>query len=93
MTIARRTQETCTCKAYHFPHRSKSGHCHAKRHGPYCGECGEPAEPIRADFGYGALEAWGQRFTHTDVRTVSRCCEADLFDDASLTEPYPHEED
>lgn len=85
---AQRKPEPCTCKAYSFPHRYAGGKCLSKHHGPFCGDCGQPAEAKREDFGYGALEAWGQRFTHRDVRTVSRCCEADLYENASLTIEY-----
>lgn len=89
VTLMKRTaREVCTCKGYAFPHRLAGGACLGKQHGPFCGECGEPTEAVTRDFGYGALEAWGQRFTHTDLQTVSRCCDADLYADASLTTEY-----
>jgi len=91
MNVRVRTQETCTCKSYAFPHRIKSGACAAKQPGPYCGECGQPAEAKREDFGYGVTEFWGSVSNHRDVQTVSCCCEAPVFRDASLTEPYEFE--
>lgn len=85
---------TCACKAYTFPHREASGKCYAKQPGPYCGECGQPAEAKRMDFGYGVTEAWGVVSNHSDVQTVSTCCEAPVFEDANLTKPYvPGEDD
>lgn len=80
--------ETCRCKAYPFPHREKGGKCHARDHGPYCGHCGEPAEPVPIDFGIGHYEAWGAAGCDRNVQTVSRCCEATLYSDASLTIEY-----
>ena len=91
MNVRARTQETCTCKSYAFPHRVKSGACLAKQRGPYCGECGQPGEAKQEDFGYGLTEAWGHVTNHSDVQTVSRCCEAPMFLDASLNEPYEFE--
>ncbi len=85
-------QPTCDCRAYHFRHRLGGGACFGKHHGPFCGKCGEPAEPERADFGIGHYEAWGRSGIHRDEAIVSRCCEAELFEDASLTEPYHHDE-
>lgn len=93
MSIQLRTAAVCTCKAYAFPHRAKGGSCHAKQSGPFCGECGEPAEATTDDFGIGTTEFWGHVSTHRDIQTVSRCCEADLFEDASLTIPYHNDEE
>lgn len=93
MGIHLKTPTVCTCKHYSFPHRIGGGQCIGKQHGPFCGDCGEPAEATRADFGYGVTEYWGSVSTHRDVRTVSRCCEAELFEDASLTEPYQPDHD
>lgn len=84
----RANQETCRCRAYAFPHREASGKCFAKEHGPYCGHCGEAAEPVQRDFGIGAYEAWGATGFDRNVQTVSRCCEATLYSDASLTIEY-----
>ncbi|HJV52820.1 MAG TPA: hypothetical protein VJ652_15235 [Noviherbaspirillum sp.] len=83
-----RIQKNCTCKAYPFIHRAGGGKCHDDGSGCFCGSCGMPASPVRRDFGYGALEAWGNRFVHTDIQTVSECCEADLYADASLKTFY-----
>lgn len=91
MNIQKRTQDTCTCKSYGFPHRLASGKCHGAQSGPFCGDCGESAEPKSVDFGYGVTEYWGSVSTHRDVQIVSTCCEADLFEDASLTVNYEHE--
>jgi hypothetical protein len=88
VTIMKRAKAVCTCSAYSFPHRATSGACHDDGSGCFCGSCGQPAEAVARDFGYGPLEAWGHCFTHRDERTVSRCCEADLFADASLNQPY-----
>lgn len=82
----------CKCRGYTFPHRPAGGKCLATERGPFCGDCGKPADATRQDFGYGVTEYWGSVSNHSDVRTVSRCCEADLFDDASLTKPYHHED-
>jgi hypothetical protein len=79
---------TCHCKSYKFPHRSGGGACLARQDGPFCGDCGEPAETQDVDFGYGVTEFWGHVSNHRDVRTVSACCEADLFADASLRIDY-----
>lgn len=84
----KRKAETCTCKAYGFIHRKGGGKCLGKHHGPFCGACGEPADPKQEDFGYGVTEFWGRVSNHRDVRTVSRCCEAELYEDASLTIEY-----
>jgi hypothetical protein len=78
----------CTCKAYSFPHRAKSGRCYAAQPGPYCGECGQPCDAKREDFGHGVTEFWGHVSNHRDVHTVSCCCEAEVFSNASLTNPY-----
>ena len=84
-----RKQENCTCKGYSFVHRLASGKCIARgTHGPYCGHCGEPASPRRVDFGYGVTEFWGHVSNHRDVQIVSDCCEAPLWEDASLTVEY-----
>lgn len=81
-------QETCRCKGYAFPHREGSGQCKANDNGPYCGECGEAAKSVERDFGIGAYECHGHRGVHRDVHTVSDCCEANLYSDASLTIAY-----
>ncbi len=74
----------CTCKGYAFPHRPKSGKCLDDGIGPFCGECGHPCETVERDYGYGAYEFWGATGCHSNVQTVSACCEADVFRDASL---------
>jgi hypothetical protein len=86
--LKRAPRETCTCKSYAFPHRLGGGKCRGDEAGPFCGCCGEPCEAENMDFGYGPLEAWGQRFTHRDVHLASTCCEAEVFADAALTKPY-----
>lgn len=78
----------CTCRSYGFPHRLGGGRCFGKEPGTFCGACGEPAVPVRRDFGFGAYECHGSTGVHRDIRTVSECCEAELFDDASLKSEY-----
>jgi hypothetical protein len=79
-----REQTNCTCKGYSFIHRSGGGKCLGKEGGPFCGSCGEPASPKSMDFGIGHYEYCGATGVHSDVQVVSSCCEADLFEDASL---------
>lgn len=88
----RRIRPTCTCKAYPFPHRSGSGKCYGDDAGPFCGSCGEPCRPTDVDFGIGSYEYWGFKGVDTNVQTVSDCCEASLFSDASLTKEYCHDD-
>jgi hypothetical protein len=93
MTVQTRKPTVCGCKAYSFPHRATGGACHASQSGPFCGECGEPCKAKRMDFGYGRTEFWGSVSTHTDIQTVSTCCEAPAYDDASLTIEHEIERD
>lgn len=53
----------------------------------YCGECRKECDTIKLDYGIGAYEYWGARETHSNIQTVSSCCEADLFADEELEEP------
>jgi len=78
----------CTCKSYAFPHRPKSGRCMAGAGSLFCGACGDPCEANEVDQGIGAYEAWGRCGVDTCMATVSDCCEADVFENASLTIPY-----
>jgi len=75
----------CLCKSYAFPHRPKSGRCMAVDHGPFCGACGKACDTREVDQGIGAYEAWGYRGVDRRMTTVSHCCEAAVYQDASLT--------
>lgn len=85
-----RAQTTCTCKGYRFPHRATSGKCVDDGGGAFCGACGDPCRVTTVDFGIGDYEYCGARGVHRDLREVSACCEAEVFEDASLTEPLTH---
>lgn len=57
----------------------------------YCTACELECEVEDVDFGVGAYEYWGAPGFHTDVHTVSKCCEAELSEvPPSLTEPDPN---
>ena len=43
-----------------------------------CPSCNKPCDLYEIDVGIGRGEAWGTPFIHTDIRTVSDCCEAEL---------------
>ena len=47
-----------------------------------CTECGEPCEGTKADFGIGPYEYWGAMCVDTNIQFVSKCCEAEMRDDA-----------
>lgn len=76
----------CTCRAYPFPHKEKTGRCLAGDY-QYCGDCGQPCDIKQVDDGIGAYEFWGRTGVDRRISTVSRCCEANVFSNASLTEP------
>lgn len=88
-----RQQETCTCKAYPFPHRAGSGKCVADDPGPFCGCCGQPCSPRQVDNGIGAYEYWGSKGVDVRIDTESDCCDAPVFSDAALTKEYEYEPD
>lgn len=83
-----REQVTCRCSGYSFPHREGSKQCHAKYPGPYCSACSGAAEPVQRDFGIGHYEHHGTCGIDRNIKTVSDCCEATLYEDASLTIEY-----
>jgi len=71
-----RSQDTCRCSAYSFPHRLDGGECTGPSQ--ICSLCHSPCEGDFVDFGIGTTEAWGVVSTHTDVQWVSFCCEAEV---------------
>jgi hypothetical protein len=79
-------QMTCTCKGYKFPHRATSGKCLDDGSGMFCGACGEPCQATDAEIDVGAYEFWGRTGVDRNIQTVSHCCEATIYADASLTE-------
>lgn len=72
-----RTQETCTCKAYPFPHRLGGGECNREEvSGPYCRDCG--SNDVRmVDNGIGPFEYWGSRGVHHDWQPECHICGSD----------------
>jgi len=54
----------------------------------YCGECKQPTEAVVVDFGIGPYEHFGHCGVHKDERLVSRCCEADCFEDEECKFEY-----
>jgi hypothetical protein len=80
-----RAQLTCTCKGYPFIHRLGGGRCLDDGSGQFCGECGEPCEVTDVNFGIGPYEFHGRAGNDRNVRTVSACCEAPIYTDASLS--------
>ena len=78
----------CTCQAYKFPHRPEGGRCYAASTGPFCGSCGEPCSPKEIDEGIGSYEFWGHKGVDRRIVTVSHCCEASVYEDASLKVNY-----
>lgn len=73
----------CNCRAYSFPHHEGKGACLAQFEGPFCGECGQPTEPR-----FVKLEPWEDVNNYEREGVISKCCDAQLFDDASLTKEY-----
>jgi len=45
----------------------------------YCSECRRPCREVERDFGFGRTEYWGATSTHTNVQSVSQCCDGDLL--------------
>lgn len=78
----------CTCKSYGFPHRPESGRCLSGAGSLFCGECGDPCETREVNQGIGPYEYWGYCGFDRRMATVSHCCEADVYEDASLTIEY-----
>lgn len=74
----------CRCRAYKFPHRETSGKCFANESGPFCGECGKPAEAYECDSGVGWTEYWGCKSFDSRIEVLSKCCDAALFSDPEL---------
>ena len=54
----------------------------------YCGACGKECTPMKVDGGIGHYEYWGQKSFDSRPYVGSDCCDADVFTDAALTEPY-----
>jgi len=54
----------------------------------YCGDCGKLCAVITVDYGIGSYEYWGAKGYDSHPADVSKCCEADPFEDEELTEPY-----
>ena len=52
----------------------------------YCGECAQECDAVERDFGIGAYEFWGARGCHTNIQTVSDCCDGDVYSDPELEE-------
>lgn len=76
----KRTQTTCRCAAYTFPHRAKGGKCCNNGSWPfYCESCLAPNPGDIIDEGIGSYEYWGARGTHHDYQLASTCCSADLI--------------
>lgn len=78
--------DPCYCKAYPFPHRPGSGGCL----GPgdvVCSQCGDVTEGYFTDLGIGAYEYWGSKGVDTDIRFVSRCCDASMTENTAKADP------
>lgn len=73
----------CNCRAYSFPHHSGKGACFARFEGPFCGECGQPAE-----IHFVRLHPAEDVNNPNRDGVVSACCAATLFNDPSLTKEY-----
>lgn len=71
----KRSEETCFCPAYKFPHREGGGRCNGSD-AYWCDDCHEECIPEKVDLGIGTTEAWGVVSTHRDVQWVSNCCHA-----------------
>lgn len=52
----------------------------------YCGECRKECDWQLLDYGIGGYEFWGARGCHTNMQTVSTCCEGDVYADPELEE-------
>ena len=52
----------------------------------YCGECSKECDWVELDYGIGSYEFWGARGCHTNLQTVSKCCEGDIYGDPELEE-------
>ena len=52
----------------------------------YCATCGRECEPTTIDVGVGIYEYAGVRGFHSDERTVSDCCEDDLWTESEHEE-------
>ena len=50
----------------------------------WCCECGKPCEVVEEDYGIGQYEYWGAVGYHTNIISVSKCCEADYQDFAPV---------
>lgn len=67
-------QTTCNCRAYDWPHRLGSGHCWGLQQGPFCGDCGRPAQIHQHSAAAGG-------------HSTSACCNAPLYHDPVLEDP------
>jgi hypothetical protein len=52
----------------------------------FCSVCGKPCRSVNRDFGFGSTEYWGAVGTHTQIVTVSECCDGDLLNEAPTGE-------
>ena len=52
--------------------------------GPYCSLCGRQDKGAIINCGIGPGEAWGKPFNDVDMRYLSTCCEAVLFDNRDM---------
>jgi hypothetical protein len=52
----------------------------------YCGECGKECDWVQRDFGIGGYEFWGASGFHSNIQTVSKCCDGDIYSDPELEE-------
>jgi len=46
---------------------------------PICSVCKKSCQEVERDFGYGVTEYWGSVSCHTNIQTVSKCCDGDLL--------------
>ncbi len=51
-----------------------------------CSVCMKPCDTVERDFGYGVTEFWGAISCHTNIHTVSKCCDGDPIDEKDLEE-------
>jgi hypothetical protein len=58
----------------------------------YCAECHKECDTVELDYGFGSYEFWGARGTHSNIQTVSTCCEADVLSKDELEELVGEEE-
>ena len=48
----------------------------------YCESCKKPyPEIVSRDYGYGVTEYWGFTSCDSNIKEVSKCCEADLIEE------------